>query len=74
MLIAPDASYSDGLLDIVIVENTSKWELIKTFPLVFNGKHTDPLKVKFPNASPIESSQLTAYKTKFKSLQKELNN
>ena len=39
-----------------------------------NGKHTDPLKVRFPNASPIESSQLTAYKTKFKSLQKELNN
>ena len=39
-----------------------------------NGKHTDPLKVRFPNASPIESSQLTAYKTKFKSLQRELNN
>ena len=39
-----------------------------------NGKHTDPLKVRFPNASPIESSQLNAYKTKFKSLQKELNN
>ena len=39
-----------------------------------NGKHTDPLKVRFPNASPIDSSQLTAYKTKFKSLQKELNN
>ena len=39
-----------------------------------NGKHTDPLKVRFPNASPIDSSQLTAFKTKFKSLQKELNN
>ena len=39
-----------------------------------NGKHTDPLKVRFPNASPIESSQLTAFKTKFKSLQRELNN
>ena len=39
-----------------------------------NGKHTDPLKVRFPNASPIDSSQLTAFKTKFKSHQKELNN
>ena len=39
-----------------------------------NGKHTDPLKVRFPNASPIDSSQLTAFKTQFKSLQKELNN
>ena len=39
-----------------------------------NGKHTDPLKVRFPNASPIDSSQLTAFNAKFKSLQKELNN
>ena len=39
-----------------------------------NGKHPDPLKVRFPNASPIDSSQLTAFKTKFKSLQEELNN
>ena len=39
-----------------------------------NGKHTDPLKVRFPNASPIDSSQLTAFKTKLKSLQEELNN
>ncbi|MDC0074839.1 diacylglycerol kinase family lipid kinase [Alphaproteobacteria bacterium] len=39
MMIAPDASYNDGLLDVVIVENTSKWELIKTFPLVFKGNH-----------------------------------
>ena len=39
-----------------------------------NGKHTDPLKVRFPNASPIDSSQLTAFKTQLKSLQKELNN
>lgn len=39
-----------------------------------NGKHTNPLKVKFPNASPIKSSQLTSYQTKAENLQKELNN
>ena len=39
-----------------------------------NGKHTDPLKVKFPNASPINSSQLSAYKERSESLLKELNN
>ena len=63
MLIAPEASYSDGLLDIVIVENTSKWELIKTFPLVFNGKHTDhpavstfrTNSIKIENASTTET-------------------
>ena len=38
-----------------------------------NGKHTDPLKVKFPNASPINSSQLSAYRERSKSLIRELN-
>ena len=37
-----------------------------------NGKHTDPLKVKFPNASPIRSSELTAYKEKSSDLINEL--
>ena len=39
-----------------------------------NGKHTDPLKVKFPNASPINTSQLSAYKKRSQDLLKELNN
>ena len=39
-----------------------------------NGKHTDPLKVKFPNASPIDSSQLSAFNERSKSLMSELNN
>ena len=39
-----------------------------------NGKHTDPLKVKFPNASPINPSQLNAFKNKSEDLMKELKN
>ena len=39
-----------------------------------NGKHTDPLKVKFPNASPINPSQLKAFKNKSQDLMKELKN
>ena len=39
-----------------------------------NGKHTDPLKVKFPNASPINPSQLSAFKNKSQDLMKELKN
>ena len=39
-----------------------------------NGKHTDPLKVKFPNASPINPSQLNAFKNKSQDLMKELKN
>ena len=39
-----------------------------------NGKHTDPLKVKFPNASPINSSQLSAYRERSEALIRQLNN
>jgi|TARA_B110000003_G_scaffold76207_1_gene77826 murein DD-endopeptidase MepM/ murein hydrolase activator NlpD len=39
-----------------------------------NGKHTDPLKVKFPNAAPINSSELNAYKQRSSSLVSELKN
>ena len=39
-----------------------------------NGRHTDPLKVKFPNASPIQTSQLKSYKEKSQNLINELKN
>ncbi len=39
-----------------------------------NGKHTDPLKVRFPNASPVEPEEVLAYKRKSEGLIKELNN
>ena len=39
-----------------------------------NGKHTDPLKVKFPNASPINSSEINNYRKKSQNLLDELNN
>ena len=39
-----------------------------------NGRHTDPLKVKFPNASPIQTSQLKSYKEKSDNLINELKN
>lgn len=39
-----------------------------------NGKHTDPLKVKFPNASPVEEKQAIAYERKSQNLLNELNN
>tara|TARA_Y100000768_G_scaffold1096_1_gene869 strand:+ start:1465 stop:2763 length:1299 start_codon:yes stop_codon:yes gene_type:complete len=39
-----------------------------------NGKHTDPLKVKFPNASPIDPSQMSSFRERSKKLLNELNN
>ncbi len=39
MRIAPEASMSDGLLDIVAVERIPKLALLRIFPRVFSGRH-----------------------------------
>ena len=40
MRIAPDADLQDGLLDVVIMDEVSKFELLRQFPTVFKGGHT----------------------------------
>ncbi len=44
MWLAPDASLTDGMLDIVIVEHASKLRFLRLLPTVFKGDH-----VKEPN-------------------------
>ena len=39
MKIAPEAVMNDGLLNICIVKEIPKWELLREFPKVFNGTH-----------------------------------
>jgi YegS/Rv2252/BmrU family lipid kinase len=39
MKLVPDAKLDDGLFDVCIVEETSKFELFKVFPRVFSGTH-----------------------------------
>lgn len=39
MRIAPEASLSDGLLDVVILGEISKLEFLRQFPKVFKGSH-----------------------------------
>jgi YegS/Rv2252/BmrU family lipid kinase len=39
MKIAPQAIMNDGVLDICIVKEISKWELLRQFPKVFKGTH-----------------------------------
>ncbi len=39
MKICPDALYDDGLLDICIVHNVSKWKFLMMLPGVYKGKH-----------------------------------
>jgi diacylglycerol kinase (ATP) len=40
MKIAPDALASDGLLDVTVVHQISRWKLLAVFISVFWGKHT----------------------------------
>lgn len=39
MLVCPDASFDDGLFDILVVHRISTIEFLKVFPKVFSGKH-----------------------------------
>lgn len=45
MKITPEARMNDGKFDVCIIEEVSKWELIREFPKVFQGKHTAHPKV-----------------------------
>ncbi len=39
MRVCPEASFDDGLFDILIVHQISTFEFLKVFPKVFSGKH-----------------------------------
>lgn len=39
LLLAPQASMTDGLLDVVVVEKTGRAELMFNFPRLYQGKH-----------------------------------
>jgi YegS/Rv2252/BmrU family lipid kinase len=39
MLLAPNASLTDGLLDVVIIEDMPKLRFLRLAPTVFNGRH-----------------------------------
>jgi len=54
MKITPDADATDGLLDACIIKKMSKMHLIKTFPKVYEGKHTDDPFVEIQRIKSIE--------------------
>lgn len=39
MLICPEADNTDGILDVLILNRVSTFELLKVFPKVYSGKH-----------------------------------
>jgi diacylglycerol kinase (ATP) len=63
MKVCPDASLSDGLVDITVIGKVSKIEFLKTFPKVFKGTHIDHPAVTTRRARTvtIASPGVTAY-------------
>jgi diacylglycerol kinase (ATP) len=39
MIMAPEAKIDDGLLDVILLNDISKLNLLKVFPLIFKGTH-----------------------------------
>jgi len=63
MLIAPDARFDDGLLDVFVVGALSKLEFIRIFPSVFAGRHLGHPAVSIVRGSSIriEADAVVAY-------------
>ena len=59
MHIAPRAELNDGLLDVVIIGDMTKYELLETLPKVYRGTHINHPKVRTERVThiTIESSE-----------------
>jgi YegS/Rv2252/BmrU family lipid kinase len=53
MLIAPNASMTDGLLDVVIIPDVSKARFLKLLPSVFKGEHVNHPGVEVIRAASV---------------------
>lgn len=47
MMVAPKAEMSDGLFDIIVLEDISKWRILRHLPKIYQGKHLDVPGVSF---------------------------
>jgi YegS/Rv2252/BmrU family lipid kinase len=56
MEVAPGANPADGLLDVVMVEDTTKLRYLRNLPKVFSAKHVELEGVKVARASEVEIS------------------
>ena len=59
MHVAPDASFEDSLLDVVVIGDIGKFDLLKSLPMVYKGTHGDHPKVSIEKANTVtvESSE-----------------
>ena len=59
MHVAPEASLYDNLLDVVVIGDVGKFELLKALPTIYNGTHVTHPKVSMGKAAyiAVESSE-----------------
>jgi lipid kinase, YegS/Rv2252/BmrU family len=63
MLVCPDASFDDGMFDILVVHQISTIEFLKVFPKVFSGKHVGHPAVEILRGKDVrlEASGIVSY-------------
>ncbi len=54
MKIAPEAHLSDGILDVTLLGDLGKLELVRSVPMVYDGSHVNHPKVKTFTARTVE--------------------
>jgi YegS/Rv2252/BmrU family lipid kinase len=54
MLVAPEASLADGLLEVVVIADIGRLEFLRTFPKVFSGRHVEHPAVAVHRAVRVE--------------------
>jgi YegS/Rv2252/BmrU family lipid kinase len=54
MFLAPEASLTDGLLDVVFVEDAPKLQLLRLLPLLFKGEHVTKPNVRVERAKELD--------------------
>jgi len=52
MMLAPHAELGDGKIDVIVVRNATRWEMLKMFTKVFDGSH---LNLKFVEYHQVRS-------------------
>jgi diacylglycerol kinase (ATP) len=63
MRVCPDASFDDGLFDILVLHQISKIEFLKVFPKVFSGRHVGHPAVEILRGRQVrlEASGIVSY-------------
>ena len=63
MRVTPDASFDDGLLDVLILHGISTLEFLRVFPRVFKGTHTSHPAVEIVRAATVrlEATGIVGY-------------